>query len=79
MNPRNQGHEDLRPLGKTINSAAGRSECAAENVEPDGADEEAEGAAGEAEPEMEKGLTKGRRGTEKPSESRPRTNHQRLK
>ena len=67
MNPRNQGHEDLRPLGETINSAADRSECAAEDIEPDGADERAEGAAGEAEPEMEchpcgEGIDKGEAG-----------------
>ena len=53
MNPRKKGHDDIRPLGKTINSAAGRSECAAEDVEPDGAEERAEGVAGETEPEME--------------------------
>ena len=36
MNLRKQfeGHEDLRPAKKTINSATGGPECAAEGVEP---------------------------------------------
>ena len=53
MNPRKKGHDDLRPLGKPINGAAERSECAVENVEPASADEKAEGAEGQVEPEIE--------------------------
>ena len=51
MNPRRKGHEDLRPLKKTINSAAGRPERAAEGVEP--AAGRPECAAEGVEPEME--------------------------
>ena len=53
MNPRKKGHEDLRPLRKTINSAAGRTECAAEGVEPDSATARTECAAEDVEPGME--------------------------
>ena len=51
MNRRKKEHEDLRPLKKTINSATGKTEGAAEVVEP--AAGRPECAAEGVEPEME--------------------------